>query len=116
MAQVKRVFAQKKVEMGARRAADELNVCLASYYKYLSGEVLPSMEVLKIAQEKWEVEWELIDVSKITTPRKISSPEQYLLFSLQELRAEDVEVASVRPIGPKRDSALQVTLKIRFPA
>jgi hypothetical protein len=71
------------------------------------------MEVLRDAQEKWEgVRWDLIDVSQITKKKKITSPEQYVLSFLQEVRTEDVEIGK---IGPKGERILQVLLNIRFP-
>ncbi len=113
MAQVARVFRHKKEEVGARKAAKDLGISLASFYKYAAGEDLPRMEVLRGAQEKWEgVKWDLIDVSQITRKKKIESPEQYVLSFLQEVRTEDVEIAK---IGPKGERVLQVLLNIRFP-
>jgi predicted transcriptional regulator len=115
MSQVARVFTAKLEEKGgAKKAAKELGISLASFYKYASGDDLPRMEVLREAQEKWEgVKWELIDVSQITKKKKIMSPEQYVLSFLQEVRTEDVEIAK---IGPKGERILQVLLNIRFPA
>jgi hypothetical protein len=71
------------------------------------------MEVLKAAQEKWGTKWKLLDPSEIVLSRKADSPEQYVFSFLKDLCARDVEVTKV---GPKGESALQVTLKIRFPA
>lgn len=70
------------------------------------------MEVLRAAKEKWKVDWELIDVTRITEKKPIESPEQYVLSFLQEIRNEDVQVTK---IGPKGEKILQVTLNIRFP-
>ena len=113
MAQVKKVFSAKKGEKGgAQRAAKDLEISLASFYKYAAGEDLPRMEVLRDAQEKWEgVKWDLIDVSQIVKQKKIATPEQYVLSFLQEVRTEDVEIAK---IGPKGERVLQVLLNIRF--
>lgn len=114
MLQVAKVFSAKLEEKGgAKKAAKELGISLASFYKYASGGDLPRMEVLRDAQEKWAgVKWDLIDVSQITKKKKIASPEQYVLSFLQELRTEDVEIAK---IGPKGERVLQVLLNIRFP-
>jgi hypothetical protein len=69
--------------------------------------------VLFAAQEKWKgVKWDLIDVSRIAQKKEVSSPKQYVLSFLQEVRTEDVEIAK---IGPKGERVLQVLLKIRFP-
>lgn len=114
MAQVARVFTSKKKEKdGAKRAAKELGISLASFYKYAAGDDLPRMEVLRAAQQRWKgVKWDLIDVSQITEKKELSSPEQYVLSFLQEVRTEDVEIAR---IGPKGERVLQVLLNIRFP-
>ena len=114
MAQVAQVFKRKTEEKGgAKKAAKELGISLASFYKYAAGEDLPRMEVLRDAQEKWKgVKWDLIDVSQITQKKKLVSPEQYVLSFLQEVRTKDVEIAK---IGPKGERVLQVLLNIRFP-
>jgi hypothetical protein len=110
---VRRVFKEKKDEGQAKQAAKDLNISLASFYKYAAGDDLPRMEVLREAQDKWEgVKWDLIDVSEITRKRKIASPEQYVLSFLREVREEDVKIAK---IGPKGERILQVLLNIRFP-
>jgi hypothetical protein len=114
MEQVAKVFtAKKEQEGGARKAASDLGISLASFYKYAAGQDLPRMEVLRDAQQKWKgVKWDLIDVSQITKKKNITSPEQYVLSFLQEVRTEDVEIAK---IGPKGERVLQVLLNIRFP-
>jgi hypothetical protein len=114
MAQVAKVFSAKLAEKGgAKKAAKDLGISLASFYKYAAGSDLPRMEVLRDAQSLWkEVKWDLIDVSEITTRKKIASPEQYVLSFLQEVREENVEIAR---IGPKGERTLQVLLNIRFP-
>ena len=113
LAQVRKVFKAKKDKGEARQAAKDLNISLASFYKYANGEDLPRMEVLRDAQEKWEgVKWDLIDVSQITKKKKIASAEQFVLSFLQEVREEDVQVAK---IGPKGARVLQVLLNINFP-
>jgi hypothetical protein len=114
MLQVAKVFSAKKKEKGgAKKAAEELNISLASFYKYAAGDDLPRMEVLRDAQKKWDgVKWDLIDVSEITVQNKIASPEQYVLSFLKEVREENVEIAR---IGPKGERILQVLLNIHFP-
>ena len=114
MSQVAKVFSAKLVEKGgAKKAAKDLGISLASFYKYASGGDLPRMEVLRDAQQKWPgVKWDLIDVSQITKKKKITSPEQYVLSFLQEVSTEDVEIGK---IGPKGERILQVLLNIRFP-
>ena len=49
---------------------------------------------------------------RLRRKKEISSPEQYVLSFLQEVRTEDVEIAK---IGPKGERILQVLLNIRFP-
>ena len=107
------MFSAKKEEKGgARKAAEELGISLASFYKYAAGEDLPRMEVLRDAQLRWKgVKWDLIDVSEITKKKKIESPEQYVLSFLQEVHEEDVEIVK---IGPKGERVLQVLINIRF--
>jgi hypothetical protein len=113
MAQVAKVFSLRKKEKGgAKRTAKELGISLASFYKYAAGDDLPRMEVLRAAQQKWGVKWDLIDVSQIVERKEVVSPEQYVLSFLQEVRTEDVEIAK---IGPKGERVLQVLLNIRFP-
>ena len=112
MAQVSDVFSRKKVEMGAKRAARELGVSLASFYNYVAGVDLPRMEILQRAQEKWTVTWKYLDPSKILSTRKLAAAEQ-LLLPLNTVRAKDIEVISIRP---KKSNILEVTLSIRFSA
>lgn len=114
LAQVQRVFSEKKDKGLAKQVAKELKISLASFYKYAAGEDLPRMEVLRDAQEKWRgIKWDLIDVSQITRKRKVESPEQFVLSFLQEVQEKDVEIVK---IGPKGSRVLQVLLNIRFPA
>jgi len=114
MAQVAKVFSARLEEKGgAKKAATDLGISLASFYKYAAGQDLPRMEVLRDAQAKWQgVKWDLIDVSEITKAKKITSPEQYVLSFLQEVHEENVQVAK---IGPKGERTLQILLNIRFP-
>jgi hypothetical protein len=111
MAHVAQEFSKKKRKLGAKQAARELNVSLASFYNYAGGKDLPRMEVLRDAQQKWGIKWPLIDPSEILRTRKVRSVEQYAFAFLEAVRAEDVEVVKV---GPPREGILQVTLKIHF--
>jgi hypothetical protein len=110
MKQVADVFAQRKHHPGAKAAAKELDISLASFYKYANGTDLPRMEVLKAAQEKWGITWELLDPSEILKNRKLTSAKQ-LPLPLDCIRPEDVEIIR---IGPKKSNVLRVTLSIRF--
>jgi len=111
MAQVADEFKKKKNELGAKKAARQLNVSLASFYNYVAGTDLPRMEVLRDAEEKWGIKWKLIDPSEFLQTRKVRSIEQLAFSFIEAVREEDVEVAEV---GPEGKSVLQVTLKIRF--
>jgi hypothetical protein len=113
MAQVAKVFSAKRDEKGgAKKAAGDLGISLASFYKYAAGDDLPRMEVLRDAQLKWKgVKWDLIDVAEITKKKKIESPEQYVLSFLQEVQEKDVEIVK---IGPKGERVLQVLINIHF--
>ena len=113
MQQVATVFSGKRREISARKAAKVLGVCLSSFYKYAAGTDLPRMEVLKTAQEKWNVRWDLLDPTQVLRTRKAMSAEQLLLPWIRSVREEDVEVVSV---GTGKDSSLRVILKIRFAA
>jgi hypothetical protein len=112
MKQVAAVFTKKKKDPGAAIAARELNVSLASFYNYANGVDLPRLEILKAAQEKWSIEWELLDPSAILKARKLNRAEQ-LPLPLDSIRAEDVKVVK---IGPMKSNILSVTLNIRFSA
>ena len=112
LAQVSDVFTRKKRDLGAKRAANELNICLASFYNYAAGTDLPRMEVLRDAQLKWNVKWKHLDPSEILRTHRITSAEQ-LSLPLHSVRAKDVEVVA---IGPRKSNILQVTLNIRFSA
>src|SRR5437763_16655880 len=96
--QVRDVFdEQKKKKNGAKEAVKDLRICRASFYKYARGEDLPRVEVLKAAEEKWGVKWELLDLSQMTEQKEVSSPEQYVLSYLQEVRNEDVQIKKIGP-------------------
>jgi hypothetical protein len=112
MKQVAAVFSKKKKDPGARIAASELNISLASFYNYANGVDLPRLEILQAAQEKWSVEWELLDPSAILKARKLTRADQ-LLLPLDSIQAKDVQVVK---IGPMKSNILSVTLNIRFSA
>jgi len=114
ISQVKVEF-KKRIDKpgGAKRAATELGVCVASFYNYVRGKSLPDFEVLRTAHEKWGIKWKYIDTSEVLRVRNVRSPKQYVFSFLDALREEDVKVVE---IGPRGESVLQVVLKIRFPA
>ncbi len=113
LSQVSREFGKKKDELGAREAAKQLNVSLASFYNYVNGTDLPKMEVLRDAQERWKVKWELIDPSEILKSRSVATPEQLLLPFIRSVREQDIEIVEVTAGS---DSTLRVMLRIRFAA
>ena len=113
MHQVAEEFGKKKEELGARKAAKELSVCLASFYNYVAGTDLPRMEVLEEAREKWGIKWDLIDPAEILRKKKVGSTEQFVFSFIDAVRKEDVEVSR---IGPEGTTVLEVRFRIRFPA
>jgi hypothetical protein len=106
------VFTEKKKKPGAKRAANELGVCLASFYNYADGKNLPRMEVLRAAQEKWKIKWDLLDATAITRKVEVRSPQQYALQFIGSMREKDVEISE---IGPEKGGVLRVMLKIHLP-
>ena len=112
--QVAEVFTKKKNEPGgAKKAAKQLGVCLASFYKYAKGLNVPDMDVLRAAKQEWGVKWTYLDPSELVRPSKVKSPEQLVLSFLNTVSEEDIEIIEVAPEGK---SILQISLKIRFPA
>jgi hypothetical protein len=107
------VFKAKQNELGAARAARELEVCLASFYKYVAKKNVPDMDVLRTATEKWGVKWKYLDPSDLVRPLKLKSPEQLVFSFLSAMGEDDIEVVEVAPEGK---NVLQVMLKLRFPA
>jgi hypothetical protein len=111
---VKREFAKKKKKLGARRAAAELGVGVASFYNYLNGTTIPDIDVLRRAKEAWKVRWpKLMDPGDVLPRPKAQTPEQYVLSFLDAIGKDDVQIVE---IGPKGYKTLQVTLNIRFSA
>jgi hypothetical protein len=112
--QVAEKFGKKKEELGsAKEAADELGVCLSSFYKYLKKQNVPDMRVLQAAAEKWKIKWTHLDPSEILRPRKMDTAEQLVFSFLKKMSEDDIEVVQVSPDGR---SVLQVVLKIHIPS
>jgi hypothetical protein len=111
--QVEKVFSDKKEELGAQGAADDLGIGLASLYNYAGGKTIPDMKVLQKVVEKWKIRWDYLDPAEVLRTKKVDSPEQYVLNFLEEIRPKDIEVVKV---GPKGVDSLHITLKIRFSA
>lgn len=114
MNQVAAEFTKKWKELGtAKKAAKELGINFKSFYKYAAGTDLPRVEVLRTANVKWGIKWDLIDTSALFRAAKPISAEQMLLPLIRSVREEDVEVIEVVPAG---DSSLRVILRIKFAA
>lgn len=114
MRQVAEEFTKKKNKLkSAKLAAEQLNVPLSCFYKYLKGTDLPGVEVLKRAQEIWKIKWDLVDPSEMLRRKIPVSAEQLLLPLIRSVREEDVEIIEVETGG---DSCMRVMIKIRFPA
>ncbi len=110
--QVSEVFKAKKEELGIERARKDVNVCRASFYKYINGENVPDMDVLRAAKEKWGTKWKHLDPSEVLRPMKVKTAKQLVFSFLSEIEEDDIEIVQVAPEGA---SVLQVVLKIRFP-
>ncbi len=105
-------FRKKKEELGsAKKAARELGVCPASFYKYMAGENVPDMDVLRAATDKWGVKWKHLDPSEVLRPLKMRTAEQLVFTFLNAVEEDDIEVVEV---GAGKNSSLRVTLNIRF--
>src|SRR5262245_18107573 len=111
--QVAEEFTKKMEKLGAKWIARDLNICLASFYNYAAGKDLPRLEILRDVQQRWGVDWRLIDPSAILKSRRAKSEEQLVFAFLENLRKKDVEITK---IGPEGATVLQVALKIRFTA
>jgi hypothetical protein len=113
LSQVKEEFQKQMNKMGAKKAAKQIDVCLASFYKYVKGETLPDFEVLRRAHEKWGIKWTYIDTSEILSIRKVRTPEQAVFSFLEALDEDSVEITKV---GIEGETVLHIRLKVCFPA
>ena len=113
MKQVSMEFRRKKEDLGAKQAALELGVSLASFYKYVAATDLPRMEILRKAHKKWGIQWRLLDSSQFVSTIRLESPEQRFLPFLDTVQEKDVEVSKIKREGLH---TLQIALKIRFSA
>jgi predicted DNA-binding transcriptional regulator AlpA len=111
MARVAREFTAKKEKLGARKAAEQLQVSLASFYNYVAGTDLPRAEVLKRAYVKWGIKWPMLDLSEMMRTQNVRSPEQLAFSFIDAVREGDVEIITVEQVGK---SQLQVKLRIHF--
>jgi hypothetical protein len=111
MVRVAREFTAMKERLGAKEAAKQLNVSLASFYNYVAGTDLPRTVVLRQAHIKWGIKWPMLDLSEILSTRKVRSPEQLALSFIDAVREADVQVVTVGPAG---QTVLQVKLRIHF--
>jgi hypothetical protein len=114
LSQVKVEFKRKMEELGsAKKAAKQIDVCLASFYKYLKGETLPDFEVLRRAHHEWGIKWKYIDTSEVLPIRKVRTAEQAVFSFLRALGKDDVEISQV---GTEGETVLHIKLKVSFPA
>jgi transcriptional regulator with XRE-family HTH domain len=116
LSQVKEEFGKKRVELGSvKKAAAKIGVKPSSFYKYLKGETVPDMQVLRNATNEWGIKWKYLDPSEILSKRKrkVRSAKQFVFTFLEAMREQDIEIVRV---GPQRHNILQVTLNIRFSA
>lgn len=112
--QVAKKFAEQKERLGsAKKAAEELGVCLSSFYKYLNRENVPDMRVLQAAAEKWHIKWKHIDPSEVLRSKRVETAEQLVFSFLKAISRDDIEILDVTPGGT---SVLQVVLSIRIPS
>jgi hypothetical protein len=113
ISQVKEVFKAKKDELGAEKAAKQVDVGLASFYNYVKGKTLPDFEVLRRAHHRWGTKWRYIDTTEILPIRKVRTAEQAVFSFLQAVQEDDVEISQV---GTEGETVLHIKLKVRFPA
>jgi hypothetical protein len=111
--QVSEAFKEKQALLGAKKAAKELGVCLSSFYKYVAGENVPDMDVLRAATDRWGIRWKYLDPSEVLRPLKLKTSKQLVFSFLDAVRDEDIKIVEV---GPKGNTVLQISFKIRFPA
>jgi transcriptional regulator with XRE-family HTH domain len=114
LSQVKKEFSLKKEELGSvKKAARQLGVKPSSFYKYLKGETVPDMQVLKNATDIWGIKWKHLDPSEILPRHRVRSSKQLVFAFLDGLQERDIEVVKV---GARGENILEVTLNIRFSA
>jgi hypothetical protein len=114
MGEVSQKFGAKRTSMGARAAARELKVSVASFYNYLRKTDLPSFEVLKRAHDIWGENFTHIDfasTSRTSSPSEESHPRQYILPFIKAIREDDIEIIRAKAVKP---DSLLLTLKIKF--
>jgi hypothetical protein len=112
LSQVSEVFKAKKEALGARRAADQLDICVASLYKYIRRENVPDIDVLRAATDKWGIKWKHLDPYEILSRRKVKTAQQMVFSYLSAMKEDDIEVVEVAPDGT---TVLQIVLKIKIP-
>jgi hypothetical protein len=112
LGQVSEVFKAKKEELGIEKARRQVKVCLSSYYKYMRGENVPDIDVLRAATNEWGIKWKHLDPYEILKRRKVDSAKQLVFSFLSEVKENDIEVVHVEPNG----AVLQIVFKIKIPA
>lgn len=112
LSQVSEVFTAKKEDLGIEKARKQVKVCLSSYYKYMRGENVPDMDVLRAATREWGVKWKHLDPYEILKRRKVDNAKQLVFSFLSAMKEDDIEVVEVEPDG----AVLQIVFKIKIPA
>jgi len=113
MGQVSEEFTKRKGVLGAREAAEQLDVCVASFYNYLNKKAVPDLEVLRRASQIWDITWKHMDFSEIMQKQNVRSQEQLAFAFIGSVQEKDIEVSEIRPVGK---NVLKLALKIRFSA
>ncbi len=112
MQQVSAAFEAKKNELGAERAAKQIRVCKASFYKYIAKRNVPDIDVLRRATDEWGIKWKYLDPYEVLRTVKAKSPEQLVFSFLDAMDEDNIEVTDVTPDGK---SVLRISLRIRIP-
>ena len=114
MTEVSEKFGGKKEAIGAKAAARDLKVSLASFYNYINKDDLPTFDVLKRAHDLWNENFTYIDfgsTSRTPSLSKEDQPRQYVLPFISGVRQSDIQVIRAKAVKP---DSLLVTLKIKF--
>jgi hypothetical protein len=106
----------EKEGRSVQEIAKQLKVCRASLYNYLRQTDLAGIDVLERAHRVLGFNFSYMDFS--VTPRRKSamrgepSAQGVLPFIIGSIQKDDVQVTCAKPV--KRETALEVTVQIRF--
>jgi len=103
----------KDEHWNAKKAAQELNVSLASFYNYRNKTDLPRYEILKRAHDLWGWNFKHIDFGERSAraPSETEQPRQYVLPFIENVHEDDIQVIRAKAVKPDR---LELTVQIRF--